>query len=975
VNATIPALTPGDQAKKSVDRVAKTATYRWDINLYRALAVIAVLLFHLRIPGFEQGFLGVDLFFLISGYVITQSLERHRGETFSASNFFLGRAYRIFPMVGFTVLLTLILAVIFLAPTDLVKAAQSGLATLFSVANIYFWSTIDYFDPASAAKPLLHMWSLGVEEQFYLVFPLVFIAFASLAGRRMAIMIAFAVMTALTLGVALSGSVSDSSLFYLLPFRMNQFLAGSVAFYIVNGSASGAIFRKVIWIGLSLVLLAISLWLNLPEEYRLSAFITFAVMPLFVLSWSGIAKSALFIPLHRIADWSYSIYVLHWPIIAFWVVVRGDLGMTGTVICGALTILAAWLTYRFIERPYQKRRRTQGSWRDALKTVIAPMGLIAAIALALIFTRGLAFRAGDELTETFEIFEKQRDEYFADIKEKSKPPSEFSGDKISIVLMGDSFAGDMNALIREIPGVETAIGAATTAYCRALTIPRNVKETGRCEGNWDLIDRDFSKADIIFIAESSASFGFYDETDQAAYEAVFKRLRDNGFKGRFVLSGIRPLYNVAPYQMAYAAKTLDGLRERAAKELVLDSRAMNIIGERMSIWAQTQDVTLLPLFPVLCDRDSCAVTNSENDIIYIDSTHFSAAARPLVIDTLADVLLNGASPLLAIPSIRSEVSFGDLSDREIAKLPDKFGAVKLALLRFDTESATRLGEAYLDELDEQDITEFFRKLWFTSTDLSSRRATLLLAERQLLRANNVRVRNLVGIAYDQGSIVKRDDAKVVEYWEHPSLNRLKTVQSRLAEIYGNPQSELYDPNKAKLKLAAVDAIDNGLAKTLSISSDKVSTQPGTEIADMPDGFSAIRLALFRSEAELATEQTDAYLDRLEGENISEVIRDLWQGYVDPSSRRATLLLAERQLLRANNVRARYLVGLAYDHGSIVKRDDAKVVEYWDHTSLDKFENVQSRLAEIYIDPQSEFYNPDKAALKLTLSHELRDKPK
>lgn len=182
------------------------------------------------------------------------------------------------------------------------KAAQSALATLFSVANIYFYATIDYFDPASAAKPLLHMWSLGVEEQFYIIFPLVFFLFASLGGRRFVIWATFALTTIATLAVATLSLVPDDGLFYLLPFRMNQLLAGSAAFYIVNLAIHRVGLAKMLWCALAALGLAATFLLDLPSVYRLSALLTFVMMPLFVLDWSNIADAKIFTPLHRIAD-------------------------------------------------------------------------------------------------------------------------------------------------------------------------------------------------------------------------------------------------------------------------------------------------------------------------------------------------------------------------------------------------------------------------------------------------------------------------------------------------------------------------------------------------------------------------------------------------------------------------------------------------------------------------------------------------
>ncbi|MEZ5503721.1 MAG: acyltransferase [Halioglobus sp.] len=138
----------------------------------RSFAVLAVLLFHLQVPGFAGGFLGVDLFFVISGFIITRNiLSDLHNRKFSLKEFYIRRFRRLYPALLVTVLLTLSVAAALVPPVELVNTARSALYALLSLANINFWMESGYFDAAADAKPLLHTWSLSVEEQFYLFWP------------------------------------------------------------------------------------------------------------------------------------------------------------------------------------------------------------------------------------------------------------------------------------------------------------------------------------------------------------------------------------------------------------------------------------------------------------------------------------------------------------------------------------------------------------------------------------------------------------------------------------------------------------------------------------------------------------------------------------------------------------------------------------------------------------------------------------
>ena len=148
---------------------------RSDIDTLRGISVISVIIFHIDSLIFPNGYLGVDLFFVISGYVITKSiLKSLKNKTFSFSRFYLKRARRILPALLFVLLISLIVAIIILLTADLKRFSESLISSLGFVSNFYFWLTGGYFSTNDQLKPLLHLWSLSVEEQFYLFFPIFF---------------------------------------------------------------------------------------------------------------------------------------------------------------------------------------------------------------------------------------------------------------------------------------------------------------------------------------------------------------------------------------------------------------------------------------------------------------------------------------------------------------------------------------------------------------------------------------------------------------------------------------------------------------------------------------------------------------------------------------------------------------------------------------------------------------------------------
>lgn len=343
----------------------------------RALAIIAVLIFHVSASALPGGFVGVDVFFVLSGYLITSILLHDlRGGRFKIGEFYLRRIQRLLPNVVVLVATVIMLWVLLMPPTSTAPTARHGLWALCSLSNIYIWKYLGgYWGDGAEMAPLTHTWSLGIEEQFYLLFPLLLLILAIFQRRRI-----FAWLLMLMLGsftLCLLGSYSKpETAFYLLPHRAWELLCGAcyastrVSFHEATPrsfSLPEPLRGLMGWLGLGLILS--SFWLA-GQSFRFPGWI--ALMPtlgpvlLIVSIAEGQSAMSRFLsaPLMvGVGKVSYSLYLWHWPLILLGkaMAVRSGLSeLTGAVIGGVIGILFGLVAYRWIEQPLRNRGPGRG---------------------------------------------------------------------------------------------------------------------------------------------------------------------------------------------------------------------------------------------------------------------------------------------------------------------------------------------------------------------------------------------------------------------------------------------------------------------------------------------------------------------------------------------------------------------------------------------------------------------------------------
>lgn len=338
--------------------------YRAEIDGLRAVAVLSVLLYHFGVPGFSGGFAGVDVFFVISGFLIGGILYAEVAETgrLRLGNFYLRRLRRLMPAFLAMAAVSLALAWVILLPFEFREFGKSLVAASVYLSNVHFWREAGYFDSAAEDKALLHTWSLSVEEQFYIALPLVLIV---LARWPRALFGALALLFAASLTASIVVTPrAHTAAFYLFPFRAWELLAGVLL--AVLGHMRRAEWRvnpAMSWLGMALILVAV--FVIRPGPGFPGALAILPVLGAALLILNGRDDNLVNTLLRdRRVVWvglvSYSLYLWHWPILTFSTYWRGAYaGPVETVFWLAVSVAAAWASWRFVEQPF----RREGGWR------------------------------------------------------------------------------------------------------------------------------------------------------------------------------------------------------------------------------------------------------------------------------------------------------------------------------------------------------------------------------------------------------------------------------------------------------------------------------------------------------------------------------------------------------------------------------------------------------------------------------------
>lgn len=589
-------------------------TYRPDIDGLRAVAVLLVVGFHLGFTRLRGGFVGVDIFFVISGYLISSTiLHDFEFSSFSARSFYERRIRRIFPALFFMLLVISVFAYVYFLPTELEHFAASLISSIGSVSNIYFFNQSGYFEAPAATKPLLHTWSLAVEEQFYIVFPLLLLAIRRLFPRRLTLSIV--VLTIASFLASAFGAFRYPSIaFYMLHTRAWELLLGTILSLKLLPRIQGLIARNVTaLIGLGLTAFAavrFSSGTPFPGVAALAPCLGAAmIIAAGESGTSAVGKALSFRPIVFVGLISYSLYLWHWPIIVFQrvasVLLKGTSETVVKIVALLVSLVIGTLSWKYVELPFRSGHlRLSGPrlFKVAAAAAMVPFTLgIAVLSLHglpsrypaeavrvgayLDYREGKAYRSGTcfvSASYSFHDFDRS-----TCLREDNAKPND--------LLIGDSHAAMLWYGISHT-FTDMNLMQATSSGCKPTLEPAQ-KEEVRCRSLMNYLFRSYLPShhvDTLFLCAR------WVEDDLPRLTSTIQWAKDRGLK--IVVFGPMVQYD-SPLPRLLFTSIKDDDPNIPFHHLV---RGCQRLDNRMGIMAREQwKVPYVSFFQLLCTGSAC----------------------------------------------------------------------------------------------------------------------------------------------------------------------------------------------------------------------------------------------------------------------------------------------------------------------------------------------------------------------------------
>jgi peptidoglycan/LPS O-acetylase OafA/YrhL len=594
--------------------------YRADIEGLRAIAVLSVVLFHFQPQWVVGGFLGVDIFFVISGFLITFIINREiKTKEFSFLTFYKRRARRLLP-VYFFILFVIILAGLFiLLPNDFRRLLNSSVASTLFSSNLYFALQGGYFEN-SGEYPLLHTWSLSVEEQFYFIWPAILLLIHKLVKSVVYKNVLFLslILTSLLFGSLLATSDEFSQWsYFLLPTRMGELLIG--AYVAIN-------FNRIKQYGSSgyigLIILLLSFYF-IDESVLFPGLITLIPCLGVVLILTNPQNNFVYSILSNkllthIGKLSYSIYLWHWPIVAYIHYFKGsdEISVNETTFALTIIYLLSLFSKTFVEDKFRTINITR-TFKITTFTFVLPSLLLFCVFLISHQTGGFKHRIPskllDEQLTTYNNIDRCIDSLAVKCKVTVNKPNEIIKD---FILFGDSHSAQLYGFFEQINEIEPM---NLYAFSSSSCTPTVINVTNNCLNTRDLFWNNVAEYGEVIVA-AKWSDGLANSSDRNDFEEslinFFNKLQSTR-KNITIFTQV-PEYISNPYRK-YIYREVYGLNNKAI--LSSKSSLANIILRKVS--KRYPKFNLIDSEKLMCKTGACQLYDEKGNILYMDNDHLN----------------------------------------------------------------------------------------------------------------------------------------------------------------------------------------------------------------------------------------------------------------------------------------------------------------------------------------------------------------
>ena len=608
--------------------------FRKDINGLRAIAVIAVVLFHFNESWVPGGFAGVDVFFVISGFLMTGIIFKGiEQRNFSILKFYVARANRIIPALAVLCLVLIIFGWFYLTPLDYKILSKHIISSMGFFSNVIYLKESGYFDAASHEKWLLHTWSLSAEWQFYMIYPLLVVAmrnFMSLEQMKTVI------LTATILGFifcAVATIQQPNSAYYLLPTRAWEMMIGGVA-YLYPLHLNNYKKRCLEWFGLALI---ISSYVFVSEESLWPGYL--ALIPVmgsfFIIqaqqSNSIITGNVIF---QKLGKWSYSIYLWHWPlVVAIYYYSLSDIYILFGMV---LTLFLGFISNKYIESINFRNNFSNLIAHTKSKPIIISF-LIGLFGSLIFITDGAKNSLRKSLVERGEYLDKySRQNYVTDslhdaygmkcdffdpdsytAKKTGIPETCINNGEGGIFIWGDSHAQALSYGIRNV-FYNVNINQVATSACRP-SIKKDI-ETSVFKISCNR-SNDFAKKAILKIEPDVIILAQADNHDKNEYNDILSYIRENNLKSKLFLVGPVPQWRPS-LPLAITRRHFDK-NNKIISDPSFVSKILEI-NNHLHIKYDGTDIHYVSLVDNLCNREGClAKVDDENTPLVWDYGHLT----------------------------------------------------------------------------------------------------------------------------------------------------------------------------------------------------------------------------------------------------------------------------------------------------------------------------------------------------------------